>query len=165
METTGESSQHPLVVQDSARSRSRTSEAHPVTQTNYASHMASSDDEESQRYRYRHETSRTRRIGGRHLFPHSGHAYPLTNAGAVLNIDCISNTDEVIQEWVKTLLIYQGVTRTEGDSLKTFISLTLSGKVADWFTTLPEETKGRYLGGTTTNDAKTVINTTENEIR
>jgi len=47
MEATGESSQHPLVVQDSAISRSRMPEAHAETQTNYDSHMASSDDEES----------------------------------------------------------------------------------------------------------------------
>jgi len=76
----------------------------------------------------------------------------------------VSNTNEVIKEWVKALLIYTGVTRIEGESLKTFIPLTLSEKVADWFTTLPEETKVRYLGGTTTNDAKTTINTIENEI-
>jgi len=30
---------------------------------------------------------------------------------------------------------------------------------------LPEETKVRYLGGTITNDNKTIINTIENEIR
>ena len=71
------------------------------------------------------------RPGGRHLFPHPGHAYPLTNAGAVLNIDCVSNTDDVIKEWVKALLIYTGVTRTDGEELKVFIPLTLSGKVAD----------------------------------
>ena len=85
--------------------------------------MASSDDEESQRYRYRHEPIRSRRIGGRHLFPHPGHAYPLTNARVVLNIDCVINQDEVIKDWVKALLIYQGVTRTKGDSLETFIRL------------------------------------------
>ena len=102
--------------------------------------MASNDDEESQRYRYRYEPSRTRRVGGRHLFPHPGHAYPLTNAGAVLNIDCVTNHDEVIKEWVKALLIYQGVTRIEGDSLKTCTPLTSSGKVVDWFTPLPEKT-------------------------
>ena len=124
-----------------------------------------SSDEESQRYRYRHEPTRRRRIGGRQLFPHPGHAYPLTNAGATLNLDGVNNTDEVINEWVKDLLIYQGVTITEGDSLKTFIPLTFSGKVADWYQALPEETKGRYLGGTTTNDAKPIINTIENEIR
>ena len=76
----------------------------------------------------------------------------------------MSNTNEVIKEWVKALLIYTRVTRTEGESLKAFIPLTLSEKVADWFTALPEETKVRYLGGTTTNDAKTTINTIENEI-
>jgi len=127
--------------------------------------MASSDEEEAQRYRYRHNSSRQRRTGGKHLFPHPGHAYPLTNAGAVLNIDCVSNTDDVIKEWVKALLIYTGVTRTDGEELKVFIPLTLSGKVADWFAALPEETKVRYLGGTTTNDNKTIINTIENEIR
>ena len=104
-------------------------------------------------------------MGGRYLFPHTGHVYRLTNAGAVLNIDGVTNQVEVIKEWVKALLIYQGVTRIEGDSLETFIPLTLSGKVADWFTALPEETKHQYLGGTTTNDAKTIINTIENEIR
>ena len=124
-----------------------------------------SSDEEAHRYRYPHESSRRRRIGGRQLFPHPGHVYPLTNAGATLNIDCVTNTDEVITEWVKALLIYQGVTRTDGDSLKTFLPLTLSGKVADWFQALPTETKAQYLGGTTTNDAQTIINTLENEIR
>jgi len=79
------------------------------------------------------------------------------------NIDCVTNQDEVIKEWIKALLIYQGVTRTEGDSLKTFIPLTVSGKVADWFTALLEETKHQYLEGTTTNDAKTLIKTIENE--
>jgi len=96
--------------------------------------------------------------------PHPGHAYPLTNAGAVLNNECVTNQDEVIKEWVKALLIYQGITRIEGDSLKTFIPLTLSGKLANWFIALPKETKEQYLGGTTTNDAKTIINTIENEI-
>ena len=96
---------------------------------------------------------------------HPSHTYPLTNVGAVLNIDCVTNTDDVIKEWVKALLIYTGVTRTDGEELKTFISLTLSGKVAVWFTTLSEETKVRYLGGTTTNDNKTIINMIENEIR
>ena len=138
METSGES-QQPLIVQDSVASGSGTPAAHLETQTNYDSHMASS---ESQRYRYRHEPTRTRRIGGRHLFPHPRHAYPLTNAGAVLNIDCVLNTDDVIKEWVKALLVYQGITRTEGVCLKTFIPLTLSGKVANWFQALPEETKG-----------------------
>ena len=121
--------------------------------------MASSDDEETLRYGTRHEPTRSRRVGARHLFPHPGHAYPLTNAGAMLNIDCVTNTDEVIKEWVKALLIYQGVIRTEGDSIKTFIPLTISGKVHDWFTALPEETKVQYLGGATANDAKTIINT------
>jgi len=83
----------------------------------------------------------------------------------VLNINCVSNTDEVIKEWVKALLINTGVTRTDGEELKEFIPLTLSGKVADWFTALPEETKVWYLGGATTNDNKTIINTIENEIR
>jgi len=106
-----------------------------------------------------------RRIGGRHLFPHPGHAYPLTNVGTVLNIDCVTNTDEVVKEWVKSLLIYSGVTRTEGNDLKTFIPLTLGGKVYEWFRALPEETKVRYLGGTTTTNAQTIINTIENEIR
>ena len=77
----------------------------------------------------------------------------------------MTNTDDVVKEWVKALLIYTGVTRTDGEELKTFIPLTLSGKVVDWFTALPEETKVRYLGGNTTNDNKTIINTIENEIR
>jgi len=85
--------------------------------------------------------------------------------GQLLDIDCITNQDEVIKDWVKALLIYQGVARTEGESLKTFIPLTISGKVYDWFAALPEETRGRYLGGTTTNDANTIINTIKNEIR
>jgi len=89
----------------------------------------------------------------------------LTNAGTVLNIDCVTNTDEVIKEWVKSLLIYQGVTHTEGNDSKTFIPQTLGGKVYEWFGALPEETKVRYLGGTTTTNAQTIINTIENEIR
>ena len=164
MEATGETSLgNPLIVQDSAQSGAR--EVQPNSQTQLDSQMASSDEEEAQRYRYRHTSSRQRRKGARHLFPHPGHAYPLSNAGAVLNIDCVSNTDDVIKEWVKALLIYTGVTRTDGEELKVFIPLTLSGKVADWFTALPEETKIRYLGDTTTNDNKTIINTIENEIR
>jgi len=83
----------------------------------------------------------------------------------MLNIDCVTNADEVIKDWVKALLIYQGVTRTEVDSLNTFIPLTISGKVYDWITTLLEETEAQYLRGTTTNDPKTIINTIENEIR
>ena len=70
--------------------------------------IASDDEAEASRYRYRHEPTRTRRIRGRHLFPHPGHAYPLTNAGAILNIDCVTNTDEIIKEWVKALHIYSG---------------------------------------------------------
>jgi len=66
----------------------------------------------------------------------------------MLKIDCVTNIDEVIKDWVKALLIYQGVTRTEGESLKTFMPLTKSGKVYDWFTALPEETKAQYPGGT-----------------
>ena len=49
MEATGESSQHPLVVQDLAISGSGTPKTYPETHTNYDSPMASSDDEESQR--------------------------------------------------------------------------------------------------------------------
>ena len=62
-------------------------------------------------------------------------------------------------------MIYQGVTRTEGDDLKRFIPLTLGGKVYEWFGALPGETKVRYLGGTTTTNGQTIINTIENEIR
>jgi len=115
--------------------------------------MASSDAEEI-RCRYRHEPTGSRQTGVRHLFPHPSHAYPLTNAGAMLNIDCVTNTDEVIKDWVKALFIYQGVKRTEGDTLKTFITLTISGKVYNWFIALPEEIKAQYLRGTTTNDSK-----------
>jgi len=107
--------------------------------------IASSDEEEAFRYKYRHETTRTRWTGGRHLFPHPRHAYPLTNVRTVLNIDCVTNTDEVIKEWVKSLLIYQEVTCTEGNHLKTFILLTLGGKVYEWFGALIKETKVRYL--------------------
>ena len=99
--------------------------------------MASSNEEETLWYQYRHKPTRSRRIGGRQLFPRSGHAYLLTNAGAMLNIDYITNTDEVINDWVKALLTNESVTRTEGDSLKTFIPLTISGKVYDWFIALP----------------------------
>jgi len=104
-------------------------------------------------------------IRERHLFPHPGHVYPLTNAEAVLNIDCVTNTDEIIKECVKSLVIYSGVTQTEGNDLKAFIPLTLGGKVYEWFGALPEETMVRYLGGTTTTNAQTIINTIENEIR
>jgi len=48
--------------------------------------------------------------------------------------------------------------------MKTFIPLTLGGKVYKWFGALPEETKVRYLGGLTTTNAQTIINTIENEI-
>jgi len=37
--------------------------------------------------------------------------------------------------------------------------------VYDWFGALLEETKVRYLGGPTLNNAQTIINTIENEIR
>ena len=89
----------------------------------------------------------------------------MTIAGTVLNIDCVTNTDEVVKEWVKSLVIIQGVTRMEGEDLKRFIPLTLGGKVYEWFGALPEETKVRYLGGTPTTNAQTIINTIENEIR
>ena len=89
----------------------------------------------------------------------------MTNARIVPNIDCVTNTDEVIKEWVKFLLIYQGVSGTEGNDLKTFIPLTLGGKVYEWFGALPEETKVRYPGGTTTTNAQTIINMIENEIQ
>jgi len=115
------------LVPDSAESGIGPLEANPNPQNTPQRDIASSDEEEASRYRYRHEPTRTRRTGGRHLFPHPGHAYPLTNVGTVLNIDCVTNTDEVIKEWVKSLLIYQGVTRTEGNDLKTFIPLTLGG--------------------------------------
>jgi len=61
----------------------------------------------------------------------------------------------------KSVLIFQGV-RTERNDLKTFISLTLGGKVYEWFGALPEEMKVRYLGGTTTTNAQTIIHTIEN---
>jgi len=32
--------------------------------------IASSDEDEASRYRYRHESTCTRQVGGRHLFPH-----------------------------------------------------------------------------------------------
>ena len=89
----------------------------------------------------------------------------MTNGGTVLNIDCVTNTDEVIKELVKSLLIHQGVTRIEGNDLKAFSPLTIGEKVYEWFGTLPEETKVRYLGGPTTTNAQTIINTIENEIR
>jgi len=121
------------VVPDSAESAIGPLEVNPNPQNTTQRDIASSDEEEASRYRYRHEPTRTRRIGGRHLFSHPGHAYPLTNAGVVLNIDCVTNTDEIMKEWVKSLLIYSGVTRTEGNDLKTFIPLTLGGKVYEWF--------------------------------
>jgi len=141
------------LVPDFAKSGIGQPEADPHPQNTPQQDIASSEEEEASRYRYRHESSRTRRIGGRHLFPHPGHAYPLTNAGTVLNIDCVTNTDEIIKEWVKSLIIYSGVTRTEGIDLKTFIPSTLGGKVYEWFGALLEETKVRYLGGTTTTNA------------
>jgi len=59
---------------------------------------------------------------------HPGHVYPLTNADAVLNIDCVTNTADVIKEWEKALLIYTEVTGTDGEELKTFIPLSLKIK-------------------------------------
>ena len=76
---------------DSAESGVRHPEPNP--QNTPHRDIASDDEAEASRYRYRHEPTRTRRIRGRHLFPHPGHAYPLTNAGAILNIDCVTNTD------------------------------------------------------------------------
>ena len=35
----------------------------------------------------------------------------------------------------------------------------------EWVGALPEETKVSYLGGTTTTNAQTIINTIENEIQ
>jgi len=120
-------------------------EANPHAQLTPQQDIASSDEEETSRYRYRHEHPRPRRISNRNLFPHPGHAYSLTNAGTVLNIDCVTNTDEVIKEWVKSLVKYQGVTRTEGDDLKRFIPVTLGGKVYEWFGALPRRNKGKVL--------------------
>jgi len=37
--------------------------------------------------------------------------------------------------------------------------------VYEWFGALPEETKVRYQGGTTTTNAQTIINMIENEMR
>jgi len=103
------------LIADSAESRVGHPEPNP--QNTPQRDIASDDEEEASRYRYRHEPTRTRRIGGRHLFPHPRHAYPLTNAGAILNIGCVTNTDEIIKEGVKALHIYSGVTRTEGNNL------------------------------------------------
>jgi len=80
------------------------------------------------------------------------------------SIECVTNTDEVIKEWVKSSVIYQGVTRTEGEDLERFIPLPLGGKVYERFGALPEETKVRYLERTTTTNAQTILNTIENEI-
>ena len=88
----------PLIIPELVGSNSEVPEADPQTQTNYDSQMPSSDEEETLRYPYRHEPTTFRRIKGRHLFPHPGHAYPLINAKAMLNIDCVTSTDEVIKD-------------------------------------------------------------------
>ena len=71
------------IIPETQESGRRPPEVQPEITSHYDEHMESSD-EESQRYRYRNEPTRQRRIGGRQLFPHPGHAYPLTNAGATL---------------------------------------------------------------------------------
>ena len=112
MERSGE------IIPDSAESGIRQPVANPHAQLTPQQDIVSDEEEEASRCRHRHEHPRPRQISNRNLFPHPGHAYPLTNAGTVLNIDCVTNTDEVIKEWVKSLVIYQGVTRTKGDDLK-----------------------------------------------
>jgi len=55
-------------------------------------------------------------------------------------------------------------TRQKSDPLPG-LPLTLGGKVYEWFGALPEKTKVRNLGGITTTNAQTIINTIKNEIR
>jgi len=61
------------IVADSAESGIGQPEPNPKSHNTSHQDIGSSEEEEASRYRYRHEPTRTRRVGGRHLFPHPGH--------------------------------------------------------------------------------------------